>query len=302
MDEKHRNQEAVFRSRSQARCHEMWMVLDAAGVRARIARRRGTWLLLVPEADRPEALVELDDYLKEKPFEPRRDAPLGTPLSGGGAGVAIYVMLLVGVAGLAGRYSLGADWLEAGRMQSAAVVEGQWWRAFTALTLHRDAAHLVGNLAFGSVFGFLASQALGGGVAWLSILLAGGVGNLVNAYLQPPQHSAIGASTAVFAALGLLVALSLYHWRSRSGGVVRRWSPLVGGLILLAYTGMGGERTDVLAHVTGLASGLLVGALAGRLPAEFLERRDHQLGAGLLAGLLLLLSWAIALTGARGGA
>ena len=185
-------------------------------------------------------------------------------------------------------------------MQSWAVVEGQWWRVFTALTLHADAAHLVANLAFGAVFGLLAAQALGGGVAWLGIVLAGGAGNLANAFLQPPQHSAIGASTAVFGALGILVALALYHWRSRSGGPVRRWSPLIGGLMLLAYTGMGGERTDILAHVTGLLAGLAVGAAAGRIPIDALEKRSNQLVAALVTGLVLVLSWAIALSGARG--
>jgi len=275
------------------------MVLDAAGIRAEIDHRRGNWLVFVPENDRPAALRELDDYLEETLRERPQVAPPANPQPGGGMGALIYVMALVGVAGLAGRYAFGADWFEVGRLQSGAVVEGQWWRAFTALTLHVDPAHLVSNLAFGAVFGFLAAQGLGGGVAWLSILLAGGLGNIANAYLQPPRHSAVGASTAVFAALGILVALSLYHWRNRSGGVVRRWSPLIGGIMLLAYTGMGGERTDVLAHVTGLLAGLAVGAGVGRLPVDFLERRSNQLGAALLTGLLLVLSWAIALSGAR---
>jgi membrane associated rhomboid family serine protease len=278
----------------------MWMVLDAAGIDAEVDHRRGRWMVLVAEDDLPAAVSELGDYLEETLRErPRVLRPVKTQ-PGGGIGVLVYVMVLVGTAGLAGRYAFGADWLEVGRMQSWAVVEGQWWRAFTALTLHVDPAHLMSNLAFGAVFGFLAAQALGGGVAWLSIVLAGGAGNLVNALLQPPQHNAIGASTAVFGALGILVALSLYHWRDRSGGVIRRWSPLIGGLVLLAYTGMGGERTDVLAHVTGLVAGLAIGAGAGRVPIDFLEKPSNQLVAALLAVLVLVLSWAIALGGARG--
>ncbi len=146
----------------------------------------------------------------------------------------------------------------------------------------------------------LAAQALGGGVAWLSIVVAGGAGNIINAWLQPPQHHAIGASTAVFGALGILVALSLYHWRRRSGGVIRRWSPLIGGFVLLAYTGMGGERTDVLAHVTGLVAGLAVGAGMGLVPIDVLRKPSNQLVAAVLAVLILVLAWAIALTGARG--
>ena len=276
------------------------MVLDAAGIDAEIDQRRGSWRVLVAEGDLAEAARELDDYLEERLRDrPEVVRPVETQ-PGGGVGVLVYALVLVGVAGLAGRYAFGADWFEVGRMQSWAVVEGQWWRAFTALTLHLDPAHLLANLAFGAVFGLLAAQALGGGVAWLSIVVAGGAGNIINAWLQPPQHHAIGASTAVFGALGILVALSLYHWRRRSGGVIRRWSPLIGGFVLLAYTGMGGERTDVLAHVTGLVAGLAVGAGMGLVPIDVLRKPSNQLVAAVLTVLILVLAWAIALTGARG--
>jgi membrane associated rhomboid family serine protease len=277
----------------------MWMVLDAAGIAAEIDPYPGGWRVLVSEDDLPAAVHELEDYVEEMRDERRLPPPSIQIRPGGGAGVLAYVVTLVGTAGLAGRYAFGADWFEVGRLESWAVVEGQWWRAFTALTLHVDPAHLVSNLAFGAVFGFLAAQALGGGVAWLGILLAGGAGNLVNAYLQPPQHAAIGASTAVFGALGVLVALSLHHWRKRSGGLVRRWSPLIGGFLLLASTGMGGERTDVLAHVTGLLAGILVGFGASFVPSPVLDERSNQVMAACAALAVLLLSWAIALSGAR---
>jgi membrane associated rhomboid family serine protease len=272
----------------------MWMVLDAAGIRAGIDHRRGQWLLVVPEEALPRALQELDDYQSEVLTDPHRKERPVSPLAGGAVGVVAYTVVLIGAAGLASRYAFGADWFEAGRAQAGLIVEGEWWRVFTALTLHVDAGHLVANLAFGAVFGFLAAQVLGGGAAWLVILLGGGLGNAVNAFLQPPQHAAVGASTAVFAALGVLVAVSLYHRRNLPGGVVRRWSPLVGGLVLLAYMGMSGERTDVLAHVTGLSAGLVLGAACALLPIAWLERRSVQLGASILTVLLLVLSWMFA--------
>jgi len=272
----------------------MWMVLDAAGIRAWIDHRRGQWLLVVPEEALPRALQELDDYQREILTEPHRKERPVSPLAGGGIGVVAYTVVLIGAAGLASRYAFGADWFEAGRAQAGLIVEGEWWRVFTALTLHVDAGHLVANLVFGSVFGFLAAQVLGGGAAWFVILLGGGLGNAVNAGLQPPQHAAVGASTAVFAALGVLVAVSLYHRRNLPGGVVRRWSPLVGGLVLLAYMGMSGERTDVLAHVTGLLAGLVLGAACALLPIAWLDRRPVQIGAAILTVLLLVLSWMFA--------
>jgi len=283
----------VFRSRSRARCLELWAVLDAAGIRGGIEERRGICVLVVREQDLQRALGELDDYRRE--IQQERPERALTPLPGGWIGVLVYSAALVAVAGLAEAHAFGADWFDAGRAQAGLLVGGQWWRALTALTLHVDTQHLMGNLFFGSVLGFLAAQGLGGGVAWFAIVTAGAMGNAANALLQDSRHSAVGASTAVFAALGLLVALALYHRRGGGGGVVRRWSPLIAGILLLAWTGVGGERTDVLAHVTGLMAGLLVGAVCGLVPTAVLEKRFLQAATSVLAVLILVLAWAVAL-------
>src|SRR5690606_15007314 len=103
------------------------------------------------------------------------------------------------------------------------------------------------NLAFGVVFGHFAGQMLGPGVAWLTILVAAAAGNLLDSLLMPPQSASLGASTAVFATLGLVAA---YSWRVRSDPRLRwarRWAPLIAGFALLAFTGAGGENTDVVA-------------------------------------------------------
>ena len=206
-----------------------------------------------------------------------------------------YAAVLLAVAFFSHQRLFGVDWLSAGRMQAGMVIEGEWWRIFTALTLHLDAAHLLSNVVFGSVLGALAAQALGGGVSWLGIVLAGGLGNGLNAVVQNPRHSAIGASTAVFAALGIMVAHALYYRRRLPGGRARRWSPLIGGLLLLAFVGMGGARTDVMAHVTGLFCGLLVGFVGSRLSPDLLARREVQIGAAIAVVLILVSGWWVAL-------
>ena len=95
--------------------------------------------------------------------------------------------------------------------------------------------------------------------------------------------------------LGVLVALALRYRRSEASGPFRRWSPLVAGVLLLAWTGIGGERTDVTAHVTGLAAGVLVGAAWGFIPTTVLEKRWVQAMAALLALLMVALAWTLAL-------
>jgi rhomboid protease GluP len=108
-------------------------------------------------------------------------------------------------------------------------------------------------------------------------------------------HSSVGASTAVFATLGLLAA---YAWRRRRDQGDRwayRWAPLIAGVILLGFTGAGGERTDVLAHLTGFVMGLVAGVAHAnwRVPRGAVA----QVVAGAAAVAALVLAWTLALSG-----
>lgn len=156
-------------------------------------------------------------------------------------------------------------------------VFGQWHRSITALTLHADAAHLVGNALAGAVFLTFLARRIGPGKAVFLALVAGTLGNLFNTALhvlalhQP--HRSLGASTAVFAIVGLLTASQLVQNRAR--GALRwtdRVGPVVGGVALLAMLGAS-PHSDVWAHVLGFAAGVGLGVIARvgappRWPAE----------------------------------
>lgn len=162
-----------------------------------------------------------------------------------------------------------AVWAEVGAMDARAFfAEGQWWRPFSALWLHADAGHLVSNLVSGYFVlrGWFALSALGRG--WLALLGSSVLANvLVAAAHWPEDHRSLGASTLVFAGLGLLTGRALRFPRG-----VRRWRPLfvpfAAGLTMLGLFGAGGENVDVLAHGAGFGVGALVGwavtKLAGR--------------------------------------
>jgi membrane associated rhomboid family serine protease len=142
---------------------------------------------------------------------------------------------------------------------------GEWWRPFTALLVHADLAHLLGNLSFGILLMWFVLQAYGRRLGWLWVALAGVAGNLaVAAVFYPEPFAGVGASTAVFAAVGLLVVHGMAWARSGAGLRGHRpWLvPLGGGLGLLGLFGSGGDdlSVDLGAHVAGFAAGLLVGA------------------------------------------
>src|SRR5690606_29038048 len=147
-----------------------------------------------------------------------------------------------------------------------AIWGGEWWRAVTALTLHGDWAHLTGNTLGGLLFFGLVFRFLGHGLGWICILLAGTLGNLLNAWgYAGTGHNSIGASTAVFGGLGILIGFRLLRQFRLTGWAWPRhlWVPLAAGLILLGFLGAGGERTDVLAHGWGFFAGAILGSSVG---------------------------------------
>lgn len=273
------------------------MVLESVGIASELVRSEQGWGVVVSEDDHAAASAEIYEYGHDKASDP---APISTrdPLLGGAfVGVAFYVAFLVSVTVLNQVSAYGVHWMEVGEMRAGQVMSGQVWRTVTALTLHADTLHLLSNLAFGSVFGLLAGRILGGGVAWLAIVLGGGFGNLLNAALRDPTHISIGASTAVFAALGILVALALRPQAAqRSATAMQRWSPLVAGILLFATLGLEGERTDVLAHATGFVSGLTIGGLCSVLPLRVLASERVQFMAAVTTLALLAGAWMAAAT------
>jgi membrane associated rhomboid family serine protease len=278
---------------SRRRVFELALVLAAKDVDYEVLEQAGIWLLRVPAVDAPRALAELQAYAEERRPIRARLPPL--PFGRAGRGVLVYGAILIVVAYGNGASWGGVDWLAAGSLESGAAARGQWWRTVTALCLHLDPEHLAGNLLFGSVAGALCGRLWGPGVAWLSILSAAALANAVEMAVAPAGERSVGASTAVFAALGLLAG---YAWRQRLPLAERWWyrvSPLIAGASLLALLGAGNEHVDVLGHALGFAAGLGGGcgfAWAG-LPRS--RGSPVQFATGTLAVVLVIGAWWLAL-------
>jgi len=275
-------------------CADCAFLLDAIGIPyERRTTATGASLWVEPE-HHARAAQELRAWLREN----RRPAtpPVVWPRHPHALyGVIGYAAVQVAVAWAAVVHLFDRGWRSAGVLDAEFLERGEWWRVLTALTLHADMLHLVSNLGFGALFGYPAARLFGPGVAWLLILVGGGIAYGIDALLHPPQHHLLGASTAVFTALGLIAA---YGWRRH----MRDWtpwmrnaSPLVAGIALLAFTGTGGENTDILAHFAGFAVGAGLGALCAKLPMPPPGRAGVQWAAALAALGLLSLAWFLAL-------
>jgi rhomboid protease GluP len=285
---------AVFEGPRFDAASERSLVLTSLAIPNEMLRQDGSYVVYVPGELAERSKFELWQYGQENRRDTGRRNIIPAPSLNAIPGVVAYVMLVCLVAWLAGEAAFGKDWLAAGRMDGQLFRNGEWWRSFTALTLHSDIGHLAGNIVFGTLFGLLAGRVAGSGLAWLGIVLAAALGNTINTLVLMPSHRSIGASTAVFAALGLV---SGFVWRGRFMAQDRwpyRVGPIVGGIALLAYTGTGDENTDIGAHLAGFVCGFATGMLLLRFVESFKDRRV-QLVAGLAALTAIAGSWIIAL-------
>jgi membrane associated rhomboid family serine protease len=239
------------------------LVLDSRAVPCLIEVHDGRWCLLVPSEQYETAMHELRCYHRNNRNWPP-PVPKGHPLFENTLATISVLILLATFHNLT-RIEISLpglsipDWVDIGNAQAAKILDGQWWRLVTALTLHADWVHLSSNLAIGGIFVIFLCRELGSGLAWSLLLSAGALGNLVNAFVQPPGHSSVGASTAVFGAVGILASLSLVRYRHH---VRRRWLlPVAAALALLAILGTEGKNTDLGAHLFGFIYGSFLGLI-----------------------------------------
>jgi rhomboid protease GluP len=292
----------VFRSLRRRASDERAFVLAAVGIQSVVTFAGARFILWVSEADAPRALAHLRQYESEnRPLPPPPPPPRLYPNAW--VGCLAYVLCLMGVAYVISAGLVRLDAFDTGDLHAASVRSGQLWRAWTALTLHVDGAHLAANLGAGVWFGYLAARQIGVGSAWFLIVSGAALANLSEGLLGAPDHRSVGASTAVFTALGLM---SAYSWRERfqlPQRWARRWGPLVAGVILLGWTGSGGgsedgsgsQSIDLFGHVAGFVVGILLGATAALPWCRRLLDRVPQWVAGGAALASLAVAWICAL-------
>jgi rhomboid protease GluP len=297
------------------------LVLLALGVKNWIIPDDGLYALAVAFRNAERAAQELKIYEEERREEREemlrrlQNAPPPVPIKRVSyTSLFIYVWLMVGFFHLQG--IMPASYVEKGTANATLILQGEWWRTVTALTLHGDSGHLVANIGVGALFAWALLPLLGTGWTWFGFVASGALGNAMNAWgYRGESHLSIGASTAVFGALGMLVAwqvaLLFQHRGASPTGPKRKgfslfrfrelFIPIAAGLALLAYLGTGGgfeeSRVDIMAHLFGMFGGVLVGTFLAwtQLPQRTSER--GQKGLALLAVLIPVVAWWLALGG-----
>ncbi|MHB8419697.1 MAG: rhomboid family intramembrane serine protease [Myxococcales bacterium] len=265
------------------------VALVAMGIPSRVAPEPGGAVLLVPVTLAFQAKAVLDALDSEAAAEAREQAAFDHPppsLLGW-----LVASSLAGFYFVTGARDPAVRWFASGAAEASRLRAGEWWRAVTSLTLHADLGHLAGNAIAAVVFVGPLAQWLGlGAAAWIT-LAAGAAGTLLAAWLHPPALSSVGASTAIFGALGALTALAL----TRRARFRQRFLALGAGLALLGLLGTG-QGADLAAHAAGFTAGALLGLPAGLLDlGRFRSATLAQALAGVLALVAVAACWGLAL-------
>jgi membrane associated rhomboid family serine protease len=242
--------------------------------------------LYVAYEDFANAAAELDAFdAEEREAERARLADAAQkqspPSRHASAGALIVALLLLAFFGVTGPRAGGSLWFSAGASDAERVLHGEWWRAVTALTLHADTAHVLSNVALGTlaIGAVMRSEGVGWGAAL--VVASGTAGNLINAWAHQALHSSVGFSTAVFGAIGLLGGLAYARSKSQRKPMRPAWTALAGSLALLALLGTSEKKeVDMLAHVFGGAAGVGFGLLSA-----WSGWRPRTIAAQWLAGL-----------------
>jgi membrane associated rhomboid family serine protease len=270
------------------------LVLIAMGIGSQINRQGDFTTIFVTRQDAIKANRELAAYDREN--EPRKLKPVPQfEIAPRFEAAVVYSgLMFFFFAAIHGHFFL-IDWLQRGALQAGLLLDGEWWRAFTALYLHASVVHLLGNLVFGAIFLILLGQVAGIGMAALSMVLAGAAGNYVAALLHTADHTSIGASTAIFAGLGVLTALQQIWRQEQMLFSIRHWIPLAGGITLLAFLGFSGDNTDITAHITGFGCGIVAGVLLALWRYNWMVDHRLQRDCAFIAIAISLAAWAAAL-------
>ncbi len=287
------------------RAREWGLVLTSQGIDHELVFSLDGWALRVAAEDGARASRAIELYLEENRDWPPVEKP-DVPRHRPSLAVAIAFCALGLFFAVTGPVAGGSAWFAHGRAD-AHLLLSEPWRMVTALTLHADSQHVLGNMISGSIFGSTVSRRLGPGGALLAILAAGAFGNAANALVHLRSgHLSIGASTAVFGAVGILAGVQTilllakrHEPRRKKLRAVDLAGPLAGGLALLGSLGSGGADTDLGAHGFGFAAGVAIGlAVAWSMIKRGEEDRPSrwlQLALGSVAALMLSGSWAVAL-------
>jgi membrane associated rhomboid family serine protease len=163
---------------------------------------------------------------------------------------------------------------------------GEWWRVLTAMFLHGGVLHLLFNMYALWLFGPVLERRFGSR-SYAALYLAGGLGGGMLYQLIGGDAPAVGASGAIFALLGALLAASYRQRHTRAGAAV--FGQL--GILLAINLALPIFMPDIAwqAHVGGLITGILIAAVWDHMPLAGRSAEWRRVAIAVVVGGAALL-------------
>ncbi len=279
-----RNLEILFHGLSAKKADLILLILASQHIETQVEKQGNTFHILIDPGHREKAHAMIKAYYRENKPGKVRQAVQDFSISPLTSIPAFMIMgLLSAVHILCLHYHIHEAMILKYGSSSLFIGQGENFRAVTALFLHADERHLLGNLAGLLIFGTPFIRLSGSGTGPFMLLLTGTLGNLMTAGLYRTAHLSIGASTSVMGAAGLLTAFQMTRKQKSLDMVI----PLIAGATLVGLLSQG-ERTDVLAHVFGFLNGFILGFVFFPLNLTITSPLKEPLA--LLITLLILVS------------
>ncbi len=278
----------LFQNLSEDEANKYGLVLSSSGISYHLKKGGSGWYVWVDDMDYETALNTIEQYLEENKDFDRKDEVLYFEYQKTLTGLWVSIGLLACYVTI----KTGDDFqliVNAYGSSAFHILHGELYRTVTSLMIHANTLHLSGNILGIAIFGTAVCTTTGWGAGWLMILATGIVGNLLNAILYKTGHLSIGASTAVFGAIGILAAHQFFRKLGLPGQRIRAWLPLAGGITLLGILGSG-EFVDLTAHLFGFMAGIVIGALYAILLKEPISK-SYQVYCLLATLGVLVMSW-----------
>ncbi len=252
-----RNFEILFERLSAKKADLILLILASQHIETHVEKEDKTFHIRVDPDDRQRASAMINAYYRENRLLKVRQTIQDFSISPFKSVPAFMIMgFLAAVHILCLRFDIHETMILKYGASSLFIRQGENFRAITALFLHADAGHLLGNMAGMLIFAAPFISLSGFGTGPFMLLLTGTLGNLMTSGLYRTAHLSIGASTSVMGAAGLLAAFQMT--RQRKSLSLDTVIPLIAGATLVGLLSQG-ERTDIFAHVFGFLSGFIFG-------------------------------------------
>ncbi len=214
-----------------------------------------------------------------------------TPIILGLAVLIFVVMLLSGVSLFAPQVE---DLIKWGANFGPYTLNQEWWRLLSSVSIHIGVLHLLFNMQCLWNLGNLAERLFGNWTFLLLYLVSGIGGSIASLWWNPTVVSA-GASGAIFGVAGGIAMFFLRGKLSVPPSVIRK--NLNSILVFVGYNllyGFGASGINNAAHLGGLATGLVAGALLLRPLPPLKDRSrlwNHLAVFGVALALILSLGF-----------